>query len=113
VGVHAGDWENASNGLITVNEKNELEKHPVIRKDVRRLKAIADWIPLYPLLMTNSALASYLKQIVVQRTEQGTNKKSAGGPSFEATRRLNELIIRDLRARSREIPADLLFIFIP
>src|SRR5438552_1890478 len=92
VGVHAGDWENASNGLITVNEKNELEKHPVIRKDVTRLKTIADWIPLYSLLMTNSALANYLKQIVVQRTEQGRNKKSAGVLSFEAARRLNELI---------------------
>ena len=116
VGVHASDWENASNGLITVNERNELEKHTVIRKDVRRLKAISDWIPFYQTLMTESALANYLKRIIVQRTKQGstlTSKNSGGNRNFEATYRVNELIVRDLHARIREVPADVLFVFIP
>lgn len=119
VGVHASDWENALNGLLTLDSQGALVRHQVVRKDVGVLKKIVGCIPFYNLLMTRSALANLIKQRVVQFTKRGANLAPTAATTtkpedpFLQTAAINQKILAELLRLSREIKAQILFVYIP
>lgn len=119
VGCHASDWENAYNGLVTLDSEGRLEKHPVIRKDVSRLKAVAEKIPFYDFLVTHSALAALCKESVVRLTWTGTAGGMAGGPPEDAeglveqAAPVNRALLEGLQREAAAAEAALLLVFIP
>lgn len=117
VGVHASDWKNALNGLVTRSADGELQRHQVVREDVKRLKRIAAVIPLYETLMAHSALAGMLKHSVVALTRQGTNlpvtEYRLRVERFRESYSLNRAILAELAAQVERSGARLLLLYIP
>lgn len=117
VGCHASDWENTSNGLVSLAPDGGLENHPVVRGDVSRLKSLADKIPLYDWITTHSALAALAKLTVVRVTREGT---TGGTASMDASRNLvdevapiNKALLNEMKRLSENMGAQLLVVFIP
>lgn len=116
VACHASDWENAGNGLVTLDTQGDLQRHPVVRRDIGRLKRLTRWIPFYDTLMSHSALANYLKQIVIRVTRQGTTQSPASTPLEDPVQRLaplNEALLRKIESECASIHARLLMVYIP
>lgn len=126
VACHAGDWENAANGLVSLKTDGTLERHQVVRKDISRLKAMTEHIPFYDTLMTHSAIANLLKQAVVRSTHAGTTRgvsnsevaSSIGDADwtkdqFHKLSPVNRALLRGLQQVATEAGARLLVAFIP
>lgn len=125
VACHAGDWENASNGLTSLESDGTLKRHQVVRKDISRLKKVTAQIPLYDTLMTHSAIANLIKQAVIRVTNAGTtggaimsaeNVRDLAAREtalFEKLTPVNRALLRGLQQTAADAGAGLLIAFIP
>ncbi|MFN0076477.1 MAG: SGNH/GDSL hydrolase family protein [Prosthecobacter sp.] len=119
VGCHASDWENAFNGLVSLEPDGSLKTHQVVRKDVSVLKSITAKIPFYDFISTHSALAALIKESVIQWTRTGTVGGMVGGPPEEAANSvelaapINQALLGGLQQAAAAAGAGLLVVFIP
>jgi lysophospholipase L1-like esterase len=120
VGVHAGDWENAVNGLTSLDVSGKIAVHQVPPDAQDKVRWMTEWIPFYDTLMTHSTLANVARNVVVKtlhRRSAAAFQKDEREQSGEAVPDIREdhnfALLRELHRQVRNADARLLLVFIP
>lgn len=117
VGVHASDWENAGNGLTSLDSHGNVQIHQAASDAHDKVRSIAQWIPFYETLMTHSALANVVRGVTVKLLHRNRATASGEGRSNEDSfydfEKLNYALLKELDHQVREAGGKLLLLFLP
>ena len=117
VGVHASDWENAVDGLTSLDSDGKLQIHQVPPGAQDKVREVTKWIPFYDTLVTHSALANFIRWRIigiVHKDHQPLDHDSISAESvFYEIETHNVALLREVHRQVHATGAKLLLVFLP
>jgi hypothetical protein len=113
---HASDWENAGNGLTSLDADGNIQIHQVGPDSQDTVRRMTQWIPFYDTLMTHSALASVARGLTVKMLHRDAltpHQGKSGEEVFDEKEPHNLGLLRELHRQVRDAGGRLLLLFLP